>query len=142
MPVLQMLRSHPHVCKAGHPRHWAHFKTGYTTSCFRNNTHWLTRNCVGLLVPLVKWPPAKKNWHLYMHQSKIIGSGFKTTKFAMIDTKLQAYHHLKIYISGIFCNGGHGSASLPTLGFCQTKICRHAHYHRFHQVFLKFSFLL
>ena len=60
MPVLQMLRSHPHVCKAGHPRHWAHFKTGYTTSCFRNNTHWLTRNCVGLLVPLVKWPPAKK----------------------------------------------------------------------------------
>ena len=43
-------------------------------------------------------------------------------------------------ISGIFCDGWHRSASLPVVGLGQTKICRHAHHHRFHQVFGHFVF--
>ena len=39
-------------------------------------------------------------------------------------------------LSGVFCDGGHRGPSLPTLGFSKAKICRHAHHHRFHKVFI------
>ena len=47
-------------------------------------------------------------------------------------------------ISGIFRDGGHRGPSLSTLGFSKAKICRHAHHHRFHKVFISrlFSYLL